>query len=186
MSSWISGNRQLTDDERDNNGYLVADDLLGRRARWALPQVAAIIGNMQQESHINPGIYSTGGSFGLLQWGAGNLPRMRDWLYLHGYNFDSGTGQCQFLVNEGNTNTNWYMRNAPLTMPTWQSFLYYNGDYDSVGDLTETFARNYVFPNLQQDFTNRRNAGRRWYRLLENYKPRDFPYWLLFKFSERK
>lgn len=68
----ISGNRFLTMAEMENNARYIWN-YLGPRG-WTLNAVAGMLGNMQTESTINPGIWeglitgNTSGGFGLVQW----------------------------------------------------------------------------------------------------------------------
>lgn len=68
----ISGNRYLTQAEMENNARYIWN-YLGSRG-WSLNAVAGMLGNMQTESTINPGIWqsldagNTSGGFGLVQW----------------------------------------------------------------------------------------------------------------------
>lgn len=68
----ITGNRYLTQTEMENNARYIWNYLGGRG--WTLNAVAGMLGNMQTESTINPGIWqslregNTSGGFGLVQW----------------------------------------------------------------------------------------------------------------------
>lgn len=68
----ITGNRFLTQAEMENNARYIWN-YLGSRG-WSINAVAGMLGNMQTESTINPGIWenlnegNTSGGFGLVQW----------------------------------------------------------------------------------------------------------------------
>lgn len=70
MSDWISGNRFLSQTEMKHNALLVRDRLSA--AGFSINAIAAILGNMQTESSINPGIWQdlkpNKGGYGLVQW----------------------------------------------------------------------------------------------------------------------
>ena len=68
----IAGNRFLSQSEMENNARYIWN-YLGSRG-WSINAVAGMLGNMQTESSINPGIWqslkegNTSGGFGLVQW----------------------------------------------------------------------------------------------------------------------
>lgn len=68
----ITGNRYLTQEEMENNARYIWN-YLGSQG-WSMNAVAGMLGNMQTESTINPGIWeslnsgNTSGGFGLVQW----------------------------------------------------------------------------------------------------------------------
>lgn len=65
--AWISGNRYLTQAEMENNADIIIAYYrsIGVEDRT----IAGILGNMQMESTINPGLYEVGGSgYGIVQW----------------------------------------------------------------------------------------------------------------------
>lgn len=67
----ITGNRWLTIEEMQTNAKYIAWYLLGKG--WSLNAISGMLGNMQTESTINPGIWQNlnegvGPAFGLVQW----------------------------------------------------------------------------------------------------------------------
>lgn len=68
----ISGNRYLTESEMQTNAKYIYWYLSARG--WSAPAIAALLGNMEAESTINPGIWEgldegdTAQGFGLVQW----------------------------------------------------------------------------------------------------------------------
>ncbi len=67
MSEWISKNEHLTDAEMKNNANIIIKTL--RNYGYADKTIAGILGNLQNESACNPGLYETGGSgYGICQW----------------------------------------------------------------------------------------------------------------------
>ena len=64
---WISKDGSLTTEEMNNNANIVITTL--REKGYHDNTIAGILGNMQNESSVNPGRYETGGSgYGLVQW----------------------------------------------------------------------------------------------------------------------
>ena len=68
--AWISGNRYLSISEMQNNVDIL--HYFFRSAGWTDNAIAAMLGNMQSESTINPGIWENlepySGGYGLVQW----------------------------------------------------------------------------------------------------------------------
>ena len=68
--AWISGNRYLSLSEMQNNVDII--HYFFRSAGWTDNAIAAMLGNMQSESTINPGIWEGldpyAGGYGLVQW----------------------------------------------------------------------------------------------------------------------
>lgn len=68
----VSGNRYLSRIEMETNAWYIWN-YLGSRG-WSINAVAGMLGNMQTESTINPGIWenldegNTSGGYGLVQW----------------------------------------------------------------------------------------------------------------------
>ena len=67
---WITGNRYLTLAEMQINAELIQG--WGLAAGWTPNAICAMLGNMQTESSINPGIWESltaySGGYGLVQW----------------------------------------------------------------------------------------------------------------------
>lgn len=71
MPDFYTGNRFLTQSEMEVNARYIYN-VLGSRG-WSVNAIAGMLGNMQTESSINPGIWEglnegTGPGFGLVQW----------------------------------------------------------------------------------------------------------------------
>lgn len=73
--AWISGNYYLSQSEMENNALEFRAAVFSRLPSATLNGVAAILGNMQTESTINPGIWENlspfdvnYGGYGLVQW----------------------------------------------------------------------------------------------------------------------
>lgn len=68
---WVSGNRYLTQTEMENNVSILTLKFLGWG--WTHEAIAGMVGNMQTESSVNPGIWENldavaKGGYGLVQW----------------------------------------------------------------------------------------------------------------------
>ncbi len=102
----ISDNRYLSKKEMQVNARYVASVLL--RNGWTINAVAAILGNMESESHINPGIWQSlnegnlDGGFGLVQWTPAT--KLIDWCNGKGVDYrdiDSQLGRILWEMDEG-------------------------------------------------------------------------------------
>ena len=96
--SWISGNFTLNQAEMENNADIIIDYY--RNLGINDKTIAAILGNMQAESTINPELQETGGQgYGLVQWTPVSvLQNHCNTLGLSPYN--SGDIQIQVLIAE--------------------------------------------------------------------------------------
>lgn len=101
---WISTNAYLTQSQMENNALLIWNYF--QPLGWTLNAVAAMLGNMEKESTINPGIWGnlepggdpTDKGYGLVQWTP--YTRITDWLTAKGYELGSGPGECAKLQEE--------------------------------------------------------------------------------------
>ena len=71
MAEFITGNRYLSQAEMETNARYIYN-YLGSRG-WSVNAIAGMLGNMQSESTINPGIWESldagnGPGYGLVQW----------------------------------------------------------------------------------------------------------------------
>ena len=155
--NWIAGNRHLTATETENNAKIVAQMLLDMN--MSMNACAAVMGNMQGESGINPGIWENLGNpvprgtdengdtiwatgeelgYGLVQWTPGS--KYLDWV--------RGMGV------EGNYNYQpyrlyWEMENKQQWIPTTAFPLSFADFWVSnmpIEYLTNAFIRNYERP----------------------------------------
>ena len=99
---WISKNNYLTEAEMENNARIIYDIFSAKG--WTVNAIAGMLGNMQRESTLSPGIweglqpYPPGGGYGLVGWTP--YTRITDWLISKGYAIDSGDGQCAKIIEE--------------------------------------------------------------------------------------
>lgn len=173
---WITGNRYLAQAEMQNNATLVWQYFQPKG--WTLNAIAAMLGNMEKESTINPGIWGNldpGGTpedtgYGLVQWTP--YTRITQWLTNHGYKLDSGDGQCAKLVEEmtsPNLEVTWIETDAyPIS---FREFAYSDRD---VSWLAMAFLANYERP-ADPDQPDRATLAQKWYTFLSSgfiFKPR--------------
>lgn len=117
-NNWVTSNAYLGTSDQQNNALCVYNWL--RTNGWSLNATAAVLGNMQSESTINPGIwesltvdYTRG--FGLVQWTPAT--KYTSWA---GPNYTNGNLQCARLDWETTQGSLQWFRNpdAPLPNPT--------------------------------------------------------------------
>ena len=96
---WISGNRYLNEAEMKNNADIIKSYLASRG--WSVNAISALLGNMQSESTINPGIWQSlnegnmSGGFGLVQWTPAT--NFTDWADSNGYEWADGEAQLKWI-----------------------------------------------------------------------------------------
>ena len=155
--AWISGNYWLSESQMQNNATIVYNYLKAKG--WTLNAIAGMLGNMQVESSINPGIwekltvnYSRG--YGLVQWTPAT--NYTNWATEHGYDISDGDGQLVWIDEYTDYYGQWIpTATYPMTFPEYKvstdtpealayAFLY---DFERPGSLDQpsrqTYARNW-------------------------------------------
>ena len=140
-----TGNYFLSEAEKTDNARLIYKILADYG--WSKNAICATLGNLEQESTLNPGIKQTYGSgFGLAQWTPGT--HYTNWAAKNGYPNDSIEGQLYFL--------NWTMRpDCPWESKMWYRTTLFPLSYEefissdaAVAYLTEAFMREYERPGI--------------------------------------
>ena len=206
--AWISGNYRLSMAEMQNNAEIVQG--YGVAQGWSPNAICAILGNMQQESSINPGIYGdyingTPHAYGLVQWNP--IEKYSNWAGA-GWQ-DNGTREMERISWEAANNEQW-SSSAPYT---FTQFLY--DRVSGIDTLTRYFCWYYERPDpAQANIAGRIQYANYWATYLDwddppHPPPPDppspdppeppdpgpdppgpgptptFPYWILFKFRGR-
>lgn len=161
-----TGNRYLSRAEMEDNANYIASYLLARG--WSLNAIAAILGNMESESGINPGIYenldsnSTTNGYGLVQWTPNT--KYKEWAFSRGYTIaEIGriVPQLDRIIYEVKNGLQWIETDAyPM------SFTAFTKDTQtSVEELAQAFMYNYERPaTLNQP--QRSSQARSWYSFI--------------------
>ena len=159
-----SVNRYLTRSEMEGNAEFIAGFFYG--IGWTMSAVAAMLGNMETESTINPGIYenlddtTTSNGFGLVQWTPNT--KYKEWADANGFGSDYGDiiGQVTRIAYELNNGLQW----IPTTRYN-MTFEEFSKSTSSPEYLAQAFLYNYERPaDLNQP--NRSTQARRWYDFL--------------------
>lgn len=159
---WISGNRYLSIDEMTVNAQEIMNQLTSRG--WTKNAVAGMLGNMQTESTINPGVWenlspNVNNGYGLVQWTPAT--KLISWAESEGLDYTSGDAQLQRIDWEVANNQQWI---ATSQYP--MSFQEFKVSTLTPEYLAQVFIRNYERPrNPNQPI--RSTQARYWYDNLE-------------------
>ena len=97
--AWISKNAYLSMDEMKNNADIIYSTLINKG--WTKNAIAGMLGNMQSESNINPGIWQSLDSgnmslgYGLVQWTPAS--KYINWANDNGYDIKDGYAQLIWI-----------------------------------------------------------------------------------------
>ena len=184
--AWISGNRYLSLSEMQNNVDIL--HYFFRSAGWTDNAIAAMLGNMQSESTINPGIWESlepySGGYGLVQWTP--YTNYSNWAGA-GWQ-DNGQKEMERIIYELNNGLQWIRTNKyPL------SFTGFAISDATPAYLAQAWLYNYERPgSLNQPW--RSTQANYWYQYITGQNPPtpptpptgNIPIWLLFKMAERR
>lgn len=97
-TEWVKGNRYLSTGEMQNNAYLIFTYFTAKG--WSVNAIAALLGNMQKESTINPGLWQNLKpnpelGWGLVQWTPST--NFTDWAAANGYANEDGDAQLKWI-----------------------------------------------------------------------------------------
>lgn len=184
MSSWAAYLTNqvppITDAEQENNVRIIAAYF--RAQGWTDNAIAAMCGNIQTESYLNPAQVQHGypvgtesGGFGLVQW----TPRTKfsDWAGADWEsNYDLQPARIQYELENG---LQWQYRPG---YTQYISFADFAASTDSVDYLTGAFLYYYEGPaDPAASIALRRSRATRWYEFLGNNPTFKIPIWMLFK-----
>lgn len=92
------------------NAQYVLSYLMGKG--WTKNAVCGMLGNMQSESNINPGLWegqdygNLSRGYGLVQWTPAT--KYINWAYDNGYDYNTFEGQLQRIIYEVDHNLQWF------------------------------------------------------------------------------
>lgn len=183
----VSGNRYLTQSEMEGNAAYIYYKLSA--AGWSMNAIAGMLGNMEVESTINPGIWESlvqgnmSGGFGLVQWTpAYDFIR---WCGEFGYDPEAMDTALYRLEYEMENGLQYYpTSNYPET------FQEFKVSTQSPYYLGMAFVHNYERP--AEITTARGTNAEKWYNFLLSLpkpgkrKTRSLPLWLMWTASRRR
>lgn len=191
MPTWSSGNRWLTQAEMEYNAQLV--QAYGLNAGWTKNAICAILGNMEAESTINPGIWGDyGAAYGLVQWNP--YTKYSEW-WGPGWQ-NNGDAQMDRIQYEADNNEQWGWNDQLQQAPPYSLSDFLADDQTSISDMAMYWCWFYERPTNPYQWDRAANALE-WEAFLDWDDPPDpppeppeppeppFPYWLLFKFRGR-
>ena len=159
--SWISGNRYLSTTEQQNNALIIREFFRARG--WTLNAIAGMLGNIEVESTVNPGIWESfvvqgdGNGFGLVQWTP--WTKYQQW----------AGADWQTNYNKQLERIIWEMDNGEQYYPTNsypETFREFSQSTKSAYYLAGAFLYNYERP-AEPDPADRGNRAEVWYKFLQ-------------------
>ena len=135
----ISSNAYLTVAQMTGNAQYILNYLMARG--WSKEAVCAMLGNMQSESTINPGIWQGLDSsrvdlgYGLVQWTPST--KYTSWATGRGYAIGDIDGQLERIIYEKDNSIQWQKVTTTMT------FAQFSTSTASVETLAELFELNY-------------------------------------------
>lgn len=163
MAEWIKGNRYLSKGEMQNNAKIIHSYLTS--CGWSSNAIAALLGNMESESTINPAIWQGliegsggGGGYGLVQWTP--YTNFTNWADLNGYEWDDGFAQLIWIDTVTTSFGQW------IATDTYNlSFEEFKKSTESVSWLTSAFLKNFERAGVEVE-EQRRTQANLWYEFL--------------------
>lgn len=163
---WIKGNRYLNQSEMNNNATIVYSVLTSYG--WSYNAICALLGNMQVESTINPGVWQGLTQNPLLGWGLvqwSPSTNFTDWADQNNYQHDDGNAQLEWIDSVTTSFGQWVPRDGYDI-----SFDDFKVSSESVDYLTRAFAHNFENPPNPDNPVRTENANY-WYEYLQNVNP---------------
>ena len=181
--AWISGNRYLSMSEMQNNVDII--HYFFKSQGWTDNAIAGMLGNMQSESTINPGIWEnltppsgtqTKVGYGLVQWTP--YTNYSNWA---GSSWeDNGQKEMERIIYELDNGLQWISTNKYQL-----SFREFTLSELSPAYLAQAWLYNYERPG-SLDQPQRSTQANYWYEYITGQTPQpEFPIWLLFKMARR-
>lgn len=181
MPSVISENRYLRLSEMKINAQYLLNAFLEKG--WTKEAICGMLGNMQSESSINPGIWESldegnmSGGFGLVQWTPAS--KYTNWADSNGYSWGDIEGQINRIVYEVENGLQWISTSSfPMT------FEEFTKSTDTPYNLAMVFIANYERP-LEPNQPIRGTQAEYWYTELtggvnppEPSKQKSMPIWM--------
>lgn len=159
----ISSNSYLTIEQMKPNAQYILNYFLSKG--WTKNAICGMLGNMQSESTINPGIWESlnegnvSGGFGVVQWTPAT--KLINWCNSLSPSIDYHDieSQCKRILWESENEEQW-VQNKPM------SFKDFTHSTDTPENLAQVFIANYERP-AEPNQPQRSTQARYWYGNLE-------------------
>ena len=157
----------LTQSQMENNAKLFKQYFQSKGV--TLESICGMLGNIQQESGLNPGIKqtaSTSSGWGLIQWTPSTV--LTDWCNTYGYTWYDGDVQCLRIWSEG-TNE---MDAGGTFIPT-KEYPYTWSEFCALTNVDEA-TKAYLYERERagdEKLENRLEYARKWYEFLKGETP---------------
>lgn len=174
----INSNKYLSVEQMYNNAIYIASYFFQRG--WTLEAISGMLGNMQTESNMNPGIWenldtgNTARGFGIVQWTPAT--KLIEWANGQGLNYKDIDTQLARIEWEKDNGVQYY---ATDSYP--ESFTEFTQSEKTPEYLAYAFLNNYERP-AERDQPNRKTQARYWYNILSEIDPD----WLLGLVGKKK
>lgn len=168
LPDWVKGNFWLDNTQMENNAIIVWSYLYFRG--WSREAVSALLGNMEVESTINPGIWQNltpygDSGFGLVQFTP--YTDFTDWADANGYAWDDGNAQLLHIDTQTVPDGQWI-----ITPGHYMPFDTFKESPESPEFLAEIFVYNYLRPaDISATLEARKTNAKKWYDYLQDIDP---------------
>lgn len=169
--SWIYGNRYLSEAEMQNNALIIKDYLSSRG--WSLNAIAGLLGNMESESTINPGIWQNldegnmSGGFGLVQWTPAT--NFTYWATETRHTWNDGDAQLKWIDEQTESFGQWIQTESyPITFASFKT------SSESPAYLASAFLKNFERAGVEVE-EERRNQASKWFNYISSGSVPDTP-----------
>ena len=147
-----------------NNALIIKAYLTSKG--WSVNAIAGLLGNMQSESTINPGLWQGmiegsggGGGFGLVQWTP--WTNFTNWADSNGYAWDNGNAQLKW-IDEVTVSFGQWIQKYPYTI----TFDEFKVSTEAPEYLASAFLKNFERAGVEVE-EKRRTQAREWYNYLD-------------------
>lgn len=167
----INSNEYLSVDEMYNNALYIASYFF--RKGWTLEAISGMLGNIQTESNMNPGLWenrdkgNTARGYGIVQWTPAT--KLINWAKEQGLDYTDIDTQLARIAWEKDNKVQYY---ATDSYP--ETFEEFTQSEKSPEYLAYAFLNNYERP-AERDQPKRKTQARYWYDILSEIDPN----WLL-------
>lgn len=160
--AWTISNNYLAESQMQGNALEVYNFFSARG--WTLNAIAGMLGNMERESNINPGLWQNldygnySGGYGLVQWTPAT--NYTDWATANGYGITDPEGQMIWIDTMTVSSGQWI-----VTSEYNLSFSAFKTSTQSPEWLASAFLKNFERAGVEAE-DERRSDARKWYNYL--------------------